>query len=65
MDIILKFIYLAFCAQVIKMATMLGNGLCDRTLHWRVMGMVMQINQLLLLSCGSKSIYFFSAYNNR
>jgi hypothetical protein len=44
---------------------MLGNGLCDRTLRWKVMGMVVHINQLLLLSCGSKPIYFFSTYNNR
>jgi hypothetical protein len=58
MDVILKFIYLALCAYLLKKNMTLVNGLCDRTLHWKMMGMVVQINQLLLLFCGTKSIYF-------
>jgi len=32
MDVILKFIYLAFCAQLLIKDMMLGNGLCE-TVH--------------------------------
>jgi hypothetical protein len=74
MDVILKFIYLAFCAQSLKKDMTLGNGLCDRTLRWKVMGMVVQINQLLVtltlfisfqrtITVKRRAVYLLSCYS--